>query len=111
MSKLSGYLNPSEAKLRAKGVTSVKSRVVNLNELSKDINVEDLKEEIIRVFGEEYGKPVEYEFTDAEKIRIGEIYQERRQRPDLVICCYWMAFFAPCFATIESIAKRKYSGV
>ena len=32
--------------------------------------------------------------------------QLRRQRPDLVICCYWMAFFAPCFATIERIAKR-----
>lgn len=32
--------------------------------------------------------------------------QLRRQKPDLVICCYWMAFFAPCFATIERIAKR-----
>ena len=32
--------------------------------------------------------------------------QLRRQKPDLVICCYWMAFFAPCYATIERIAKR-----
>ena len=30
----------------------------------------------------------------------------RKQRPDIVICCYWMAFFAPCFATIERIVKR-----
>ena len=30
----------------------------------------------------------------------------RKQRPDLVICCYWMAFFAPAFATIERIVKR-----
>lgn len=30
----------------------------------------------------------------------------RKQCPDLVICCYWMAFFAPAFATIERIAKR-----
>ena len=33
-------------------------------------------------------------------------HQLRRQKPDLVSCCYWMAFFAPCFATIERIAKR-----
>ena len=33
-------------------------------------------------------------------------HQLRRQKPDLVICCYWMAFFAPCYATIERIAKR-----
>lgn len=32
--------------------------------------------------------------------------QLREQRPDLIICCYWMAFFAPAFATIERIARR-----
>lgn len=32
--------------------------------------------------------------------------QLRKQKPDLVICCYWMAFFAPAFATIERVAKR-----
>ena len=37
-------------------------------------------------------------------IRVG--HQLRKQCPDLVICCYWMAFFAPAFATIERIAKR-----
>ena len=30
----------------------------------------------------------------------------RKQQPDLLICCYWMAFFAPAFATIERIVKR-----
>ena len=30
----------------------------------------------------------------------------RKQKPDIVICCYWMAFFAPAFATIERIVKR-----
>lgn len=33
-------------------------------------------------------------------------HQLRKQKPDLVICCYWMAFFAPAFATIERIARR-----
>ena len=37
-------------------------------------------------------------------VRVGR--QLRKQRPDLVICCYWMAFFAPAFATIERIVRR-----
>ena len=36
--------------------------------------------------------------------RVGQ--QLMKQKPDLVICCYWMAFFAPAYATIERIAKR-----
>ena len=30
----------------------------------------------------------------------------RRERPDLVICCYWMAFMAPAYGTICRILKR-----
>ena len=30
----------------------------------------------------------------------------RRMQPDLLISCYWMAFFAPCYGIIERIAKR-----
>lgn len=30
----------------------------------------------------------------------------RREAPDLVICCYWMAFFAPAYGTICRIARR-----
>ncbi|MBQ7531298.1 MAG: glycosyltransferase [Paludibacteraceae bacterium] len=36
--------------------------------------------------------------------RVGR--QLHKQRPDFVICCYWMAFFAPAFATIERIVRR-----
>lgn len=38
-------------------------------------------------------------------IRIGR--QLRRQQPDLIICCYWMAFFAPLYGTICRLAKNK----
>lgn len=31
-------------------------------------------------------------------LRVGRML--RKQQPDLVICCYWMAFFAPMFGTI-----------
>ena len=29
----------------------------------------------------------------------------RQMQPDLLITCYWMAFFAPCYSIIEHIAK------
>ena len=37
-------------------------------------------------------------------LRVGQYI--RRQQPDLLITCYWMAFFAPCYSIIERIAKR-----
>ena len=37
-------------------------------------------------------------------LRVGK--QLKKQKPDLVICCYWMAFFAPAFATIERIVRK-----
>ena len=30
----------------------------------------------------------------------------RRMQPDLLISCYWMAFFAPCYSIIQRIARR-----
>ena len=29
-----------------------------------------------------------------------------KMQPDLLITCYWMAFFAPCYSIVERIAKR-----
>ena len=71
------HLNPSETKLRAKGVTSVRSRVVNLKELSDEITVEGMKQEIIKAYGEEYGTPVSYEPGKKEVDKISEIYLEQ----------------------------------
>lgn len=39
-------------------------------------------------------------------IRLG--HQLRREQPDLLICCYWMAFFAPAYSTICRIVKRNH---
>jgi lipoate-protein ligase A len=44
MNKLGRYLNPSKAKLQAKGVDSVRSRVVNLKELSPAVTIESMKD-------------------------------------------------------------------
>ena len=37
-------------------------------------------------------------------IKVG--HRIRKMHPDLLITCYWMAFFAPCYSIIERIAKR-----
>lgn len=52
------YLSPSKAKLEAKGVESVRSRVVNLKELDPSITVETLKAAMKSAFSEVYGLPV-----------------------------------------------------
>ena len=55
MDKLQRYLSPSKAKLDAKGVSSVRSRVVNLTELVPNLTVETMKQNMIRAFESVYG--------------------------------------------------------
>ncbi len=53
--KLGRYLSPPKAKLQAKGVASVRSRVVNLKELSPALTVEKMKEHMTEAFCQIYG--------------------------------------------------------
>ena len=55
MEKLRRYLSPSKAKLQSKGVDSVRSRVVNLAELSPEITLDALKADLRRAFEAVYG--------------------------------------------------------
>ena len=59
MEKLGRYLSPSKAKLAAKGVDSVRSRVGNLRELNGAITVETMKAALTRAFSKVYGGSVE----------------------------------------------------
>ena len=59
MDRLNRYLSPSKAKLQAKGVDSVRSRVVNLKELNPDITIESLKAALARAFAQVYGLPLQ----------------------------------------------------
>ena len=52
LSVLERYLNVPEEKLLSKGVRSVRSRVVNLSDLKRDLKPEMLKETLIRSFSE-----------------------------------------------------------
>jgi len=58
MAPLEKYLNPSPLKLAAKGVKSVRSRVVNLKSLVPDLTLDALRTALIEAFGEVYGLPV-----------------------------------------------------
>ena len=49
------YLSPSKAKLKAKGVESVRSRVINLRELAPEITCESLAKDMVRAFEKVYG--------------------------------------------------------
>lgn len=55
LSQMERFLAVSEDKFRAKGVTSVRARVVNLRELAPDLTVPDLMEAVVHSFGAEYG--------------------------------------------------------
>lgn len=55
MDKLSRYLTPSKAKLEAKGVNSVRSRVTNLKQLCPGLSCELLKQHMKQAFTQVYG--------------------------------------------------------
>jgi len=62
MEQVGRYLTPDQDKLKAKGVKSVSSRVINLSDLGK-VTVEGMKEAMISAFREEYGE-AEIAFAD-----------------------------------------------
>lgn len=77
LSVFSNYLNVSKAKIRSKGVESVRSRVCNLSEFA-DITVEEMRDIIIDCFIAEYGPAEEYVFSEEALREIAE--REKRQR-------------------------------
>lgn len=57
-SKMNKYLTPCNAKLEGKNIDSVRSRVVNLNEIKPDIKVSQVGTSILEALRAEYGRPV-----------------------------------------------------
>lgn len=75
--KLADFLNVSEEKLKSKGVTSVKSRVVNLSELNPEVTVDTLKKAILKAFEEEYAlKAAEIKLNAKDKAAVDELYHK-----------------------------------
>lgn len=79
MEKLGRYLHPSRAKLKAKGVESVRSRVVNLQELNPAVTVDSLKKALKEAFSNVYGLPVEaLPSACLDETAIGQLAQRNR---------------------------------
>ncbi len=73
MNKLQRYLNPSKVKLNAKGIASVRSRVMNLTELCPDLTITQMKANMQRAFAQIYGLPVQtLQLPDAALSQIAE---------------------------------------
>ncbi len=79
LEKMIRYLKPPLAKLQAKGVESVSSRVINLKQLNPDLTVSDLKEALEISCSEEYGlKPERIWESDLNTDRM-RLWQEHFQ--------------------------------
>jgi len=52
------YLSPSRAKLQAKGVSSVRSRVMNLREAAPELTVKTMGKALTEAFSQVYGLPL-----------------------------------------------------
>ncbi len=65
--RMSRYLRPSVEKLKAKGVDSVRSRIVNLAELSPGLTVETLSEALEAAFAEIYGRADALSITEEQR--------------------------------------------
>lgn len=76
---LNRYLNVSSLKLRAKGVSSVRSRVGNLIDWNPELTIDMLKKALLSAFGEVYGLPVRSK--QEEEIDWAEV-EKRRKRFD-----------------------------
>lgn len=81
LSRLADYLNPDPKKLEAKGIRSVRSRVVNLNEINSDIDHELVCDAIVKKFCEYFGETPEIEFISPdEEPDLPEFHQKFHQQ-------------------------------
>ena len=77
MEKLGRYLTPSKAKLEAKGVASVRSRVINLKELCPHLTCALLGQYMEAAFGAVYGlMPAPAALTDTDRQSIAAATRE-----------------------------------
>ena len=69
-SKMQKYLTPSKAKLQAKGVKSVRSRVVNLTELSPSLTCDKMREYMTEAFEKTYNLKAEHiNISDTDEVK------------------------------------------
>ncbi|QDF65751.1 lipoate--protein ligase [Shewanella sp. SNU WT4] len=72
MQRLGDYLTPDPKKLQAKGITSVKSRVINLNTVKSDIDHQQVCDAMIAAFSDYYGESVAPEYISDDDFAAGK---------------------------------------
>jgi len=74
MSKLSHYLNVSREKLVSKGVESVRARVTNLTEYIPELNIDQMRQELVKSYGEVYElTPAELKSDDLDILKLEKL--------------------------------------
>ncbi len=73
--KLSGYLNPSAEKIQSKSVASVKSRVINIEEVSPGMTTDIIKQSMSESFAAYYGAAASSTFESTSDA-IMELYEK-----------------------------------
>lgn len=58
LDRLNRYLSPPKAKLEAKGIASVRSRVINLSQLAPELTCQTMKDYMAQAFSSVYGAPL-----------------------------------------------------
>ena len=75
--KLQRYLSPPKAKLQSKGVDSVRSRVINLSELSPALTCATMRQAMVTAFETVYGmKAQTVTLTDSDREKIEALRQK-----------------------------------
>jgi len=76
MTRLQNYLQVDPRKLQAKGVSSVRSRVCNLNEFRPDLSVPVLLDALRRAYAKDYGGYTEFSPTAGQSDEIAKYYEK-----------------------------------
>lgn len=78
MEKLGRYLSPDRKKLQSKGVDSVPSRVVNLEDLVPGLTVADMKRAMINAFEAWYGPAEPLVLSEEEQAQVRNLAERNR---------------------------------
>lgn len=76
---LTNVLQPSFIKLNSKGIDSVRSRVLNLSQINKEITAEKLSQAFINIFSDTYGSSNSIQYLNKENMK-PPLWDKIRQR-------------------------------
>jgi lipoate-protein ligase A len=77
LNSLNLYLKPSPKKMLSKGIDSVRSRVVNLSSLNKNITIKQIRESLEKSFASSYGHPDSFiTYGEADKSNFLKLYEK-----------------------------------